>query len=404
MRLAQAIFRDGQCLLTSGKPLEPWEIDSLRRHQPDAVIRVGDPLLDDWVEFEDDSHDQEVAFTVTRQIGRIMGTVRNKLGNQTALKGPDIADLQKAVAAAIQYIQENPVNAAMLARFADWTGYFQEHSANVFYLSLLMGNAIRQYVYRERERTSKAKHLSARFGMNLNPLALGCLFHDMGMIPLENIVSKKEPLTDEEKEMIRQHPEAGVDMLPRDFNAVAKMIVRTHHENCAGTGYPQAVPSDSLHIFSRVVRVADAFDAGTSHRVYQEAKSAVRVLWEMSSGPYRNHYDPVIVRILMGLIQPYPIGAKVRLNNGQHAVVVRHNRRCPFHPTVIIAYDEQGNKLKKSQLKKPINLAKNDLYPIGFGAEDLSYLYESPEDEVWGAKKNEPEEPLPGCVYSLCYP
>jgi len=379
MRLAQAVFRDGQCLLTAGKALEAWEIDSLRRHQPGAVIRVGDPLLDDWVEFQDDSQDQEVAFTVSRQMGRIMGTVRNKLGNQTALKGPDIADLQKAVASAIQYIQENPVNAAMFARFADWTGYFQEHSANVFYLSLLVGNAIRQYVYRERERTSKAHHLSIRFGMNLNPLAMGCLLHDIGMVPLES--------------------------LPKDFNAVAKMIVRTHHENCAGTGYPQAIPAESLHIFSRVVRAADAFDAGTSTRVYKEAKSAVRVLWEMSRGPCRDLYDPVIVKILMSLIQPFPIGAKVRLNCGRYAVVVRHNRRQPFHPTVIIAYDDQERKLKKSQLKKPVNLAKNeDIRLIAFGEEDLSYLYESTDnDEVWGITE-EDEKDLPACVYSLCYP
>lgn len=405
MRLAQAVYAESKMLLAAGKAIEEWEINSLRRRYPDIVVRIGDPVLDDFCEFEDTSHDEDVSLTVTRQMGQVMKAVRDKLGSQTALEGADIAGLQQAVVACIHFIQENPVNCALLSKFGDWSNYLQEHSANVFYLSLLIGNAVRDYVFRERERTTKARNLSTRYGMNLNPLALGALFHDIGMMPFEDLLQKAEPLTEEERQQIIEHPNTGLRLLPKEFDAVAKMIVRTHHENCNGTGYPQGLPTESLHVFSRVVRVADAFDAGTSTRVYKQAKSSARVLWEMSCGPSRDHYDQVIVKILLGLIQPFPIGAKLRLTCGRYGVVVRHNRRNPFRPQIVIAFDEQGKKLRKSQLRPPVNMAEDDSIELqSYSGEDLSFLKEIPQDEDMESYMHDDSEPATVTAFSLYYP
>lgn len=378
MRLAQAIYHNSQLVLAAGKTIEDWEIDSLRRRFPHVLVRVGDPLLDEWVEFQDDSRDQEVAATVNRRMARMMQTVRAKLGAQTALEGPDLIALQTAVHEVMVYIQQNPVASAMLLHLADGNDYLQEHAANVFYLGLLIGSTIREYVYRERQRTTRARDLAVRFGMNLVPLAMGCLLHDLGMYALEPLFSKAGRLDDAEREQVSRHPLVGAEMLPKQMDAVCKMVIRTHHENCCGTGYPLSVPSESLHIFSRVIRAADAFDAGTSRRCYRQAKSPVRVLWEMSLGPQKDLYDPVIIKILTSLIQPFPIGAKVRIHDGRYAVVVRHNRRFPYRPIVIIAFDEDGKKLKKSHLRGPIDLSQDEnIRLIGYGGEDLSYLNDS---------------------------
>ena len=77
-----------------------------------------------------------------------------------------------------------------------------------------------------------------------------------------------------------------------------------------GSGYPDGLGGDQLHVFTRIVRIADAFDAATSTSVYKEAKSPVRVLWEISTGPYARFYDPALVRTLTKLVQPFPIGAR----------------------------------------------------------------------------------------------
>ncbi len=404
MRLLRGVQRDSQTMLPAGKVLEEWEIDSLRRRFPNLTVMIGDPVLDEWLEFDDDSHDQEVAATVNRQMGRLMTSVRDKLSSKTALEGPDITGLQKAINEVMNYINDNPVAAGMLVRLGSSDTYLQDHTGNVFYMSLLIGNSIREYIYRERTRNTRASNLSVRYGMNLTPLALGCLFHDLGMLALEHLYAQPGRLSAEDQQLIRQHPDQGADMLPDNFDAVAKMVIRSHHENMDGTGYPRGVSGDDLHVFSRVIRVTDALDAGTSDRVYQQAKSAARVLWEMAAGPCRNHYDPSVVKILMGLIQPFPIGARIRLNCGTYGVVVRHNRKYPFRPLIVVAFDEKGRKLKKRQLEPPIDLALNqEVRLVEFAGDDLSFLNQSPKDMEWGARTPSPAE-TGQSLFELVYP
>lgn len=393
MRLKRAILRDKQVMLSCDKPLEDWQINSLRRRFPNLVVQICDPLLDEFVDFQDDSQDHEISANVNRHMARLMTKVREILSTKTALEGSDITGLQRAVSEVMQYMAENPTTAAVLTRFGDASEYLQGHVGNVFYISLLVGNTIRDYIFRERQRSIRADAVCARYSMNLTPLALGCLFHDIGMLPIERLYQKTGPLTEEERKLIRNHPNVGVNMLPKEFDAVAKMVVRTHHENMDGTGYPQGIPVESLHVFSRVIRAADALDAGTSRHVYKQAKTAARVLWEMSNGPNREHYDPPIVKILMALVQPFPIGAKIKLNCGRYGVIVRHNRKHPFRPTIIIAFDELGHKLKKKDLEPPIDLSKNDQVQfVEFDGDDLTCLRQGTDMGVWGAPEISPEE------------
>jgi HD-GYP domain-containing protein (c-di-GMP phosphodiesterase class II) len=403
MRLKRAIVRDKQVMLSCHKPLEDWQINSLRRRFPDLTVQICDPILDEFVEFQDDSRDHEVSATVNRQMARLMHKVREILSTKTALEGPDISGLQRSVAEVMQYIMENPATAAVLTRFGNAGDYLQSHVGNVFYISLLVGNTIRDYIFRERQRTVRTEAACIRYSMNLTPLALGCLFHDVGMLPIEHLYQKKEPLTEEECQMIRNHPSVGVGMLPKRLDAVAKMVVRTHHENMDGSGYPQGLPKESLHVFSRVIRAADALDAGTSRHVYKKAKSAARVLWEMSNGPLKEHYDPPIVKILMALIQPFPIGARIKLGCGRYGVVVRHNRKYPFRPTIVVAFDELGRKLKKRDLEPPIDLSKTDeVQLVEFDGDDLTCLKEGSDNGVWGAAETAPD--TKEGLFSYSYP
>ncbi len=375
MRLFQALLRGNQVILPAGRTLEEWEINSLRRRFPDLRVRIGDPILDELGEFEDDGANHEVAATVNRRMSRLMGSVRHKLSSRTALEASDLAGLQQAVASVISYLSEHPVTAAILTRSEEWSGYLQEHAANVFYLSLLIGNAVREYVYRERVRLTAAKSLAVRYGMNLTPLAVGALLHDIGMLRIAHVYEQSEPLGEEDRRKIQEHPLFGESLLPPDADAVIKMVVRTHHEQTDGSGYPLRLPGHKQHIFSRIVRVADAFDAATSDKVYARAKSPARVLWEMLTQGAGKRYDPALVKILMSLVQPFPIGAKIRLSTGQFAVVTRHNRRQPFRPTVLVAFDENGKRLPRRDLRPPIDLARNeDIRLTMFGQEDLSFL------------------------------
>jgi HD-GYP domain-containing protein (c-di-GMP phosphodiesterase class II) len=375
MRLAEAFMFRGRIMLPGGKVLTSDDVDILLRKYPCVSLKVGDPVLDSLVTFEDDTREREVAAQVTHKIAGAMSEVQQKFSQRANVAGATFAGIQRTVASVLEYLKENPVSAALINRNASDKSYLAEHAGNVFYLSMVLGSAVRDYVMRERQRQTSASCLSSALAMDLMPLGLGAMLLDAGMAALEHIFAPDYQLTDKDREAILNHPLAGADLLPDTVPPVTKTIVRQHHENFDGTGYPHRLPGAGLHVFVRIVRICDAFDAATSDKLYQGAKSATRVLWEMSVGPYRRCYDPVLMKVFCGTIQPFPIGAKLLLEDGRTAVVVRYNRRSPFQPTVMIAFDKKGNRLPAEQLKHPVNVGDgNDLRLQAFGAEDISYL------------------------------
>jgi hypothetical protein len=100
----------------------------------------------------------------------------------------------------------------------------------------------------------------------------------------------------------------------------------------------------------------------------------------MSAGPYRKYYDPVLMKVFLSIIQPFPIGAVLKLKDGCGAVVVKYNCKSPFFPTVVVAFDENGGRLPKEKLVGPINVGEeNELALRSMGTEDLTYLHDTAE-------------------------
>ena len=164
-------------------------------------------------------------------------------------------------------------------------------------------------------------------------------------------------------------------MLPDEIDPMVKLVIRSHHENQDGTGYPEGIPGDRINIFARVIRVADAYAAATATKVYQQAKSSLQVLYEMLYGPYQSFYDPTILKVFASVTQPLPIGAKLKLESGHWAVVVRHNRHNPFAPEIIMAFDEWGDPLGQEELQSPFFLGeRDDVKVVSFADEDISFL------------------------------
>jgi HD-GYP domain-containing protein (c-di-GMP phosphodiesterase class II) len=281
------------------------------------------------------------------------------------------------VSSVVEFLKSNPVSAALIKSTSTGQGYLAEHAGNVFYLSMVLGAAVRDYVMRERRRQTAASNLAPSLAMDLRPLGLGAMFLDVAMSAIEHVFAPDYELTDEDRRLIHHHPIAGAQMLPDTIPAATKMIVRGHHENYDGSGYPESRPGPSLHVFVRIVRICDAFDAATSQKFYRTPKSPARALWEMSAGPYRKFYDPVLMKVFLSIIQPFPIGSKLTLEDGRLAVVVKYNRKSPFFPTCVIAFDAKGNRLPPEQLLGPINIGEGNDFRIKSSAdEDLSYLKE----------------------------
>ncbi len=387
MFLSPSVVNDYNVLLPGGRRLSTNDIAALQRRYPDMMVQVGNPVLDDFVEFQDDTRDIEVSREVRQRIKASTQKISESIRNGTDLKAENIAGIQRLLEEVMTYLRDNPVSLAILEQTSQSHEGFQEHSANVFYLCLVMGNTIRNYIKTERERLSAAKTLDN--ALDMTPLAMASFFFDIGMIGLENLMNQEEPLTPEDVEKIRRHPLTALEMLPDNFPPMALLAIRQHHENMDGTGYPDGIPGSRINIFSRILRTADAFCAATAHRAYRKAKSPVRTLYEMLYSNFRHHYDPVVLKVLANIMKPFPIGAKIHFSNGQTGVVVRQNPKNPFQPEVVMAFDELGDAIPQESLQPTfIPQQQKDLRMETYCDEDISYandiqfssLQESRED------------------------
>ncbi len=123
------------------------------------------------------------------------------------------------------------------------------------------------------------------------------LLHDVGMIgvPTE-ILQKMDDLTDDEIVYVRKHPVNGVEILkPLGVFSNELQIIRSHHENYDGSGYPDGLSAKNIPFGARVLRVADAFDAATSDRWHRDSFSAKDALSQLINGS-GTLFDPEVVK------------------------------------------------------------------------------------------------------------
>jgi len=129
-------------------------------------------------------------------------------------------------------------------------------------------------------------------------LELAGFLHDIGKIGVaEGILNKEEPLTDEEWQVIRQHPAVGADIIANiEGTDAISLAVRHHHERWDGSGYPDGLAGNEISPLGRILAVADAFDAMTSARPYREARSSEYAIEELLKGS-GSQFDAEIVEV-----------------------------------------------------------------------------------------------------------
>lgn len=123
--------------------------------------------------------------------------------------------------------------------------------------------------------------------------------HDIGKVGIaDNILLKPGRLTPDEFEVMKQHAKFGYEILKGSLSRVLQAgaeIARDHHEKFDGTGYPRGLVGADIPIFSRIVAVADVFDALTSERPYKKAWTLERASEHIKSCS-GTHFDPVCVQ------------------------------------------------------------------------------------------------------------
>jgi HD-GYP domain-containing protein (c-di-GMP phosphodiesterase class II) len=152
---------------------------------------------------------------------------------------------------------------AMMVRLADKDAYTELHTRGVALRSVQVG---------ERLGLSPGR---------LRELAIGGLLHDVGKLSVpDEILQKPGPLSDDEFEVIKRHPEWGAELIDElgGFTPAVRKLVLGHHERLDGSGYPRGLRDDEIDLETRILAVCDVYDALVSKRVYRDAWSSSQAL------------------------------------------------------------------------------------------------------------------------------
>lgn len=176
--------------------------------------------------------------------------------------------------------------------------YTGGHCERVMIYSMMIGDALK---IGEQEKSD---------------LQFGSILHDIGKIGVpEYILHKKERLTQEEYEKIKEHPEIGYQLLSNlDFLDSSRRIIYEHHERVDGKGYPRGLKGDDIHFLAKIVCVADAFDAMTSNRAYRAVMSIDDALKELIANK-GTQFDAEIVDAFIEYFETQDIRSRMPIHS-----------------------------------------------------------------------------------------
>ena len=155
-------------------------------------------------------------------------------------------------------------------------------------------------VSRYSEALARALNLPEK---DVERIKLGALLHDIGKIGIpENVLRKPSKLTDEEWEIMKQHPVIGAEKVLRPNESLHDLIpmVKYHHEHWDGTGYPERLKGEEIPLTARIVSVADAYHALISDRPYRKGLSVEKACEILKLGA-GIHWDERLVRAFISI-------------------------------------------------------------------------------------------------------
>lgn len=253
-----------------------------------------------------------------------------RLGRTTSVKR-----VKRAVQLIVDQVLNNETSLVGLTTIRDYDEYTFTHSVNVCIFSVALGKKL---------GFSK---------LQLCDLGMTALLHDVGKarVPVD-ILNKPTGLDEHEWRVMQAHPWLGALTLFRmraqdELPYRSILVAHEHHMKTDLTGYPKRVRERSLGIFSRIVAVADGFDAATTRRSYQTVPiEPDQVLREMWQNPKRG-YDGVLVKALINLIGIYPVGTCVVLDTFEIGLVAAPSPdgQQLNRPMVRIAVNEEGGNV-----------------------------------------------------------
>ncbi|MDX1673509.1 MAG: HD-GYP domain-containing protein [Longimicrobiales bacterium] len=293
---------------------------------------------------EDDAQAKERA---KRAYFQTVEVAKNVLGDTRLGRSVNARRVKRAVQSIVDQVLTNETSIMGMTALRDYDDYTFTHCVNVCIFAVVLGQ---------------------KLGLNklqLYELGLGGLFHDIGKMRIdEAITNKPGALTEEEFEQMKQHTTEGLLALfhMHGFGEVpfrAMLMAYEHHMKIDLTGYPENQRDREPTLFSKIIAVADGFDAATSNRSYQSVPwRPEEALKEMQDNPKRG-YDPLLVKALINVTGIFPVGTLVILDTHEMAVVTAPNPDPSKinQPIIKVIYDANGVPVPEPET---VNLASDE--------------------------------------------
>ena len=328
-------------LLQSGAPGDPdGRRAEIERKLGEAGVTVFEVAAPGHAEGDAPEEEEQSKAAAKRTYAQSVAATKDVINSIRMGRGPSLKKIKRVVQGIVDQILNEETSLLGLTTLRDYDEYTFTHSVNVCIFSVALGR---------------------RLGLTrvqLYDLGLAALFHDIGKsrVPLD-VLNKPSTLSDDEWRWVAAHPWLGVLALfqmrgQQELPFRSMVVAYEHHMKVDLQGYPRGVRPRSIGIYSRIVAVADAFDAATSRRTYQPNPwTPAQVIGEMRDNPKRG-MDPVVVKAFISLTGIFPVGTLVVLDTFELGIVHAPNPAPELlsRPVVRIVSDDKGNVLMPGHL------------------------------------------------------
>jgi putative nucleotidyltransferase with HDIG domain len=277
---------------------------------------------------------EETIIETKKVLERSIGKLKSSRFNAN----PAIIDKVEAI---VNEVLLNPKVMVSLQEIRNKSDYLLMHSINVCILSLLF-----------------AKKLNYT-GIPLKHLAMGAMLHDIGKTKINfNWYRNKIDYLEEELEIYKTHSEAGYEIMKAANvdSSIAALIVRTHHEKYDGTGYPLKQKKGTIHLFSRIVAVADEYDNLLYNQPEGRLMKHFEIIEDIMARAFTD-FDPEIVKVFLETISPYEVSTGVLLSDGRRGIVSKLNPHSPTMPIVRIINQETMSVIEELDLSQNVSIS-----------------------------------------------
>ncbi|WP_077617953.1 HD-GYP domain-containing protein [Bacillus sinesaloumensis] len=335
--LGQSIYNEkGTVLLAKGTELTEIYIQKLQKYNIHTLY-IDDGVSEgiDIIESFPEALRVEAINNITEGLHTIADlqsekpTLQKMMNSSNAIRG-----FQKVFREILQTLKENKTALNLLASTKVYDNYLYTHSVNVaiYACQLALANGLPL--------------------KNVEEIGLGAILHDVGKlsVPIE-ILNKPGKLTNEEYEIVKSHSTTGFELLRRihEIPLLVSHCALQHHERIDGKGYPRGLEGDNIHPYSKIISVADVFDAVTSQRTYRRPllpHVAMELLYSGSGTQFDTHQ----VRLFKEGIAIYPVGITVKLNDGRTGIVSNYNYSAVGRPEIRIIKDEENQTISPYEI------------------------------------------------------